>query len=456
MLLPLLLAALPAQVDATVTLAPTATVVTGTNGSTHYTMVLAAAEASSWMRLVQPRSSFSLDMSGRYGQALVATGMKSPPRDLFARGRGRLDIVSSPRTNLVFLSDGFVASRIGLRATDELAVRDPFSVNRVLDGWSAQSSLFGRINARAFVHFDVRYGQAGAIAADLPAAVGIDTHAVTISAATAFQWSRRLSAGPTTRMNWTHFNHALVATDLTRGSADVTTLSLLGFTRYDFTPRTRTSVVAGLTMASAQPGAKDVRTIVYPDARFEIRSVGRRVGGTAAFSFAYQSLGPRIGFGTDYSGLIDAWIRPFRGGQRRDVLAHAVMRARWARALLPAGDSSSQTNMGRLTTTALACGFSLTGPMRLGWSVNAGVDVEFVTTHIDPAPSRGDPPESFRALFTVALLASASPDRGRLLPRDPLVPLYDDRLAAPFRAVRRKDSRDALADEDPSDIEDEE
>ncbi|HRI67038.1 MAG TPA: hypothetical protein PK156_22490 [Polyangium sp.] len=457
MLPPLFFAALPAQVDATVTLAPTASAVTGTTGTNHFNMALAAVEGSSWLRVVRPRSSCTIDLSGHYGLALFSTGLKSPPRDLSVRARTRFDLVSSPRTNFVFLADGYIASRIGLRATDDLAVRDPFSVSRVLDGWSVQSSFFGRLVPRASLHLDLRYAQTGAVTADLPTAVGIDTHAVMFSASTAFQWSRRVSGGPVARLGWTHFNHALVDTNLTRGIAEVNSLSVTGFLRYDATPRTRASVVAGATIASAPPGAKDLRTITSPEVRLEIRALGRRIGGTGSVALGYQSVGPRIGFGMDYSGSLEMWMRPFRGGGHRDVLVHGVTRARLARALIPnasANVADSPTKMGRLETTAMACGVSLTGPIRLGWSINIGLDFEYVMTHIDPVPLRGDPPEAFRALVTLGLVASSSTDRNRLLPRDPLAAPDDGRIAAPHRAVRRNDLGAASNVADQSDNED--
>lgn len=143
----------------------------------------------------------------------------------------------------------------------------------------------------------------------------------------------------------------------------------------------------------------------------------------------------------DYSGVVDVWARPFRGGHRRDVLVHIVARTRWANALLPA---VAESNTGKVTTTAFAFGNSVSLPMRLGWSFNAGVDLEFVSMHIDPQPLRGDPLGTFRALLTLGIVAASSSDPARLLPRDPLSPPADGRVAGPRRAVRRSDSATAL------------
>lgn len=447
-MLPPFFAALPVEIDATGTVSPTLTAIHATSGTSQYSMMLAAADASLWTRIRRPRTVFIFDASGHYGRALAVTGTKDPPSDISARGRSRFDLVVSPRSNFIFLADGFISSRIGLRASDELAARDPFSVNRVLDGWSTQSSFTVRMTPRASLRFDMRYAQMGAVAADVPAAVGIDTHAATASAAASFQWSRRFSTGPVVRMGWTHFNHALLDANFNRGPAEVKSLSLLGSARWDVEPRTTASVMAGLTMASPPPGARDMNTIARPDVRIEIRSIQQRVGGTATLSFGYQSIGPRIGFGMDYSGIVDAWARPFRGGARRDVLVHLVARARWANALLPVSSptddvSATNVNLGRVTTAAFAFGSSVSKPIRLGWSLSAGVDLEYVSMHIDPLPLRGDPPDAFRALLTLGLVASSSTDPGRLLRRDPLPPPAEARVAAPGRAPRRSDSKTA-------------
>ncbi len=448
-MLPLIFAALPAEVAVTGTLSPSVVAIHSVVGTSHSSMMLAAVDGSLWTRFRRPQSMFLFDVSGHYGRALAVTGTNAPPQDISARLGSRFEVVSSPRSNFIFLADGFVASRIGLRASDELAVRDPFSVNRVLDGWGAQSSLSVRMTQRASARFDVRYGQFGAIAADVPAAVGIDTHALMATAAASFQGSRRFSTGPVVRMGWTHFNHALLDANLTRGPAQVASLSLLGFARCELAPRTSASVTAGLTLASAPPGVRDTTMIASPDMRIELRSLRQRIGGTAALSFGYQSIGPRIGFGMDYAGFVDVWARPFRGGARRDVLVHIVARTRWANALLSSVSStdgvSADSKRGKVTTTAFAFGSSMSKPLRLGWSFNAGVDVEFVSMHIDPLPSRGDSPASFRGLFTLGVVASASTDPGRLLPRDPLPSLADDRGAAPRRAVRRSDSMQSSA-----------
>ena len=459
-MLPLLLAALPAEIDATASVSPTASAVYATTGTTHFAMALAAADASLWTRIRLPRTTFLFDMSGHYGQALFVTGTNNPPRDVSTHSRARADIVSSPRTTLVFLSDGFVSSRIGLRASDELLVRDPFSANRVLDGWSAQSSLSIGLAPRASLRFDARYSQMGAVAADLPAAVGIDTHSLLLSATASFQASRRLSVGPVARLGWTHFNHALLDVEMHRGTAEVTSFSALASARYDLSGRTRASVMAGVTLASAPPQVKDVAMIASPVARFEVRTLGRRVGGTAAVSMGYEAVGPRIGFGMDYSGVVDAWAMPFRGGNRRGVLVHLVARTRWASALLalstPTPGASTQSNTGKLETTAFALGTSISAPFRLGWSLTGGIDLEFVSMHIDPLPERGDPPAAFRGLLTLGLTAASSTDRRRLLPRDPLMPQDDPRTAAPIRAVRRSASKATVEDQDDDDDESEE
>lgn len=451
MVLPLWLAALPPQVDLTMTASPSASVIYGSLGTTHFTMGLATAEAAMWMRVLRPRSTFIFDTSGHYGQALFVTGTMNPPRDLSGRTRLRLDIATSPRTNFLFFADGFISSRIGMRASDELAVRDPFSTNRVLDGWSAQSSFSSHLKPLSTLRFDLLYSQMGAVSADVPAAVGIDTHAVWLTATALFQMARRFSLGPMTRLGFTHFNHALLDLDLHRGSADVFSAAALGTARYDFGPRTRGSLTAGFSITSAPPGNQNRQAVFSPDLRIDMRSLGRRIGLLGAFSFGYQSVGPRIGFGMNYAANLELWARPFRGGDYRNVLVNVEGRTRWANTQLP--DSILNSNAGTLRTNASALGISVTNPVRLGWSLRAGADFEFVSTHMDPEPPRGDGPPSFRLLFTLGLVAATSSDRDRLLPVDPLQPPQDDRTVGPIRAVRRKHSAGAVEDADDTDEE---
>lgn len=419
------------------TLAPSASVIVSSTASSPLTMTFAAADASLWMRIMRPQTTTTFDVSGHYGRAIFVSSTQTPPQDIASRARARMDFIATPRVNLVLSSDGFISSRIGLRASDELVLRDPFLANRVLDGWSTQASVFARASPISSLRFDVRYAQMGAIAADVPSAVGIDTHAVTATAAASMQVTRRVLAGPVVRLGFTHFNHALLDVNFTRGSADVTTASVLGFARIDMTPRLRVSLTAGATLASAPPGVKDIKTIASPDVRLECRSIGKRVGAMVALSFGYQSVGPRIGFGTDYSALVDVWVRPFRGAARRDVYVHGIARMRAARTLL--SSSAGENAPGHVSTRAGALGIAMSQVHALGWSSTAGVDMEIVSARVEPEPLRGDPPVSFRVLFSVGLVASTSTDRGRRLARDPLLQVQDERAAAPSHTPRRVD-----------------
>lgn len=435
-------AAIPWQIDATATLAPSASALVSSTAASPYAMALAAADASLWTRIIGSRSLAVVDWSGHYGRPIFATGTQLPPQDIATRGRARLDLVAMPTVNLAFSADGFISSRIGLRASDELVLRDPFSANRVLDGWSAQSSIMARATPTSALRFDLRYAQMGAIAADVPAAVGIDTHAITATASATIQVSRRFFTGPVTRIGLTHFNHALVDVNFSRGPADVASLAVLGFARLDMTPKTRVSLTAGATFASAPPGIEDRKTIVSPDVRLEVRSMGGRTGATLVLAFGYQAVGPRIGFGTDYSGLLDVWARPFRGSDRRDVYLHCIARARAAQSLLvlPANAATSADASGTLSTRSGALGISMSRAHALGWFSNAGVDFELVSARVEPEAIGGDPPISYRVLFSVGIAASVSTDRRRLLARDPLLPAYDERSVSPVRAVRRADT----------------
>ncbi|MBK9263733.1 MAG: hypothetical protein IPM54_28505 [Polyangiaceae bacterium] len=445
-MLPPFLAALPAEVDVLATATPTTTAMVGTIGDSRYAMVLASANVSLWARILRPRNAFIFDVSGRYGRALAATDTIPAQQDIAARARARLDVTTSSRTRFTFMSNGFVSSRIGLRADDDLVVRDPFMTNRVLYGFGAQPSFQAITSPRTSFRFDVQYAQAGAVSADSPEAVGIDTHALTANATATMQLAPRIAIGPIARIAMTHFEHALLDVNLTRGHADVMSASVLGLARYDITARTQATAVVGLTAATAPPQTKDTSTLISPDARFELRSFGPRVGGSAGVALGYRSLGPRIGFGMDYSGFLDGWVRPFSGGNYRDVLAHVVARARRANSILaiaPQSDGAviGNSQTGKLATTAFALGAAVTSPIRVGWNFSAGIDLELVSTRVDPEPRGGQPREIFRALFTVGLTAITSTDPLRRLPRDPFQLPGDPRGAAARRAAARTGSQ---------------
>jgi len=454
-MLPPLFAVIPAEIELTATATPTTSAVVGAAGDSRYAMMLASADLSLWTRVLRPRTAFSVDVSGRYGRALAVTGSAPAPQDLAVRARGRFDLMSSPKTNLGFVSYGFVSSRMGLRASDDLDVRDPFMTNRFLYGFGAQPSFSAMASPLTLLRFDVQYAQAGAIAGDSPDAVGIDTHAVTASFAAMTRLAPRFSAGPVARIGVTHFEHALLDASLTRGPADVAFLSLLGSARYEVSPRKSVLAIVGLTVASPPPQARDAAPVFSPDARFEIRSVGQRFGATAGVAMGYRSLGQRIGFGMDYAGFVDGWVRPLSGGARRDVLAHVVARVRRADTPLPvttdqgfgakdaAGNPQPQMfnqGTGKLTTTAFAFGTSVSAPFRLGWSLRAGIDLEFVSAHVDSELRGGQPPEMFRGLVTLGIMAIASTDPRRRLPRDPFQGSDDARGAATRRAPREAES----------------
>ncbi len=438
MILPPFFAAIPAEIDATAAMTAGASAIVGNTGSANYALALASADVFMWARITRPRTGFVFDASGRYGRALATAETPMRPEDLALRARGRFDAVTSPLTNLSFAADGLVASRLGLRASTELAARDPFLVNRVLYGVGSRLGLSAATSPSSMLRFDVNYAQAGAVAADSPKAVGVDSHSLMAGFTGTYQFAPRLRIGAITRAGFTHFEHALLDVDLTRGPADVATFSVLWTTRWELSARSIATMVMGLTAASPPPLLKDASTVFAPDGRFEVRWFGRRMGGTAGATIGYRSLGPRIGFGMDYGAFVDGWVRPFSGADYRHVLAHVVARARRGIAPLaaspPLGVSAAVPMSGDFTTTAFALGATVSGPIRLGLLLTGGVDIEFVSARIDPTPVGSGPPLTFRSLFTLGISAITSTDPARRLPRDPLQAADDAGRAAPRRA----------------------
>lgn len=391
--------------DATATIALTESGVVGSAAAGDYALATTAVEGSAFVLSRSSRTTFWLDAAGRYGAALAKTPGVTFPNDMSARGEARLGWTASPRTGTFFVVNGLVASRLGMRASDDLAVRDPFLQNRVVYGAGTRLGLFTATSPTGTARVEATYAQAGAISADSPDAVGIDSHAVQSSLSYVHQATARLRIGPMVRLGFTHYEHALLDVDLRRGQADVASAALLGTATYEVTPRILGTFRLGATAARGPSG-----DALAPEARAEARLLGRRYRATLSYGHTYGSLGPRIGFGREHAASLDLWGRPREGAAGRETLGHVIVRFR--RGTAPIGG-------GALTTTGVAAGASMVWPMRLGWLVGAGVDVERVTAEITPVVANHEPAPAFRAMLTISVTAIGSTDPARRLPRNP-------------------------------------
>lgn len=413
-----------AVTDATAAITVEQSAVTGITPGGGYGLALTSVDGS--LRLVSraARAAFLFDVSGRYGRALLATRGAMTPEDIASTAVTRLDLVTSPRTAISFAADGLLASRLGLRATNELMARDPFLQGRVIYTVGSRFGFSATTSPLSYARFEAGYTQAGAVAADHPEAVGLDSHAVQASASYSWLAGRRFRLGPIVRAGFTHFENALLDVDLTRGRADVTTVTGVGAATYEVSRRIRGSAALGVTVASAPPFLQDESSgVVAPDARIDARYSGRNYGFTGTYSFAYTSLGPRIGFGAQHAAGIELWSRPREGREFRSVIARGILRFRHGEAPLamqprlgmPAGTSLPE---GSFVTTAVAAGGSLGMPLAKGILLTGGVDLEVISTRLEPDPMGASAP-MFRTMVTVAVSAIGSTDPVRRVPRDP-------------------------------------
>src|SRR5262249_29656103 len=144
---------------------------------------------------------------------------------------------TSPLSSLSFDSEGSLATTYGVRADTQLIERDPFLSGQRLEyafghtlSWSHDPTHLDGFSLEG------GYAQAGALAADLPAAVGVDTH----EAHASVSWSRDLGSRdtltPELRWSYTHYQHALLDTDLRRGPADIHEVTVSAAASHEFAP----------------------------------------------------------------------------------------------------------------------------------------------------------------------------------------------------------------------------
>ncbi len=423
MLVPFFAPVLAWEGDATAQLSAEASAVTGVSSANTYALALAAASARTSLIMRSPRTFFTFDASGRYGRALAVTQAAPPPTDISGGLAARGDYVTSPYTALSFSADGFLASRLGLRVNTDLAARDPFLRNRLVYNVGGRMGFTAVTSPRGALQFEGGYAQAGALDADSPDAIGLDSHAATASAGYTYEITPSDRIGPLVRASFTHFEHALLSTDLTRGEADVTTLTAVGTYHHSFSRRFASLVNLGATFATPPPILADADTVVAPEVRLGATYAGRRWRSAANYNYSYRSLGPRIGFGYEHGASIEVSGLPRDGREMRDVRLSGIARFRHGTAPLAAtprlGVPLEEQPEGSLTTTAFAAGGGLDVPLSLGIMFSARLDLELITARLDPAPTGVNPPPMLRSMLTVAISAIGSTDPMRRVPRDP-------------------------------------
>ncbi|MDI1445244.1 hypothetical protein [Polyangium sp. 6x1] len=442
-----------AVTDTTAAVTVEQSAVTGITPGGGYGLALTSVDGAVRVVSRAARSGFLLDLSGRYGRALAATEGAMSPEDIAGTAVTRLDFVISPRTAFSFSADGLLASRLGLRATNDLTARDPFLQGRVIYTIGSRLGFSATLSPRSSARFEAGYTQAGAVAADHPDAVGLDSHAVQGSATFSWLAGRRFRLGPIVRGSYTHFEHALLDVDLTRGPADISTVSGLASATFEISRQIRGSAAFGMTVASPPTFLKDESSgVIAPDARIDARYAGRGYGVVGTYSFSYSSLGPRIGFGAQHGAGLELWTRPRGGRDFRSVIARGILRFRHGEAPLatqprlglPAG---TPLPTGKFVTTAVAAGGSLGLPLATGILLTGGVDLELISMRFEPDPTGASAP-TFRTMVTVAVSAIGSTDPMRRVPRDPDLQDQDARPAVLDDEEARAAGQKATKEED--------
>ncbi len=198
--------------------------------------------------------------------------------------------------------------------------------------------------------------------------------------------------------------------------------------------------------------------VIAPDVGLSLRWTGRRARVTARYTYAYASLGPRIGYGQQHAAKLRVDVRPVDGARRRDLLVHGTLRFAHGAAPLAAdpdvtvlpGMAPFVPTSGKLTSTTLAAGARVDVPILRGLAFTTGTDLIFAHGVVDPAPPGGGDHVGITALLTVGLAVTLSTDKRRTVTRDPAAEQEDDARRTPARRLdegRRRDEERAPEDE---------
>ncbi|MGK3963326.1 hypothetical protein WMF38_03965 [Sorangium sp. So ce118] len=381
------------------------------------------------LRGATSRYGFGLDGSyERVFQVSLDSAARSAPSDsVSARLGGGAGWALSPAADLSMSAAGYLATRLGVRAADALAARDPFlSGDRLQYTLSGGPALSVTPSRRSAVRLGAGYEQAGALSADDPAAVGVDAHTGRAEVSTSIDLGALDTLTPELRYEVTQYRHALLDTELTRGEARVHAGAALLSESHELTRNASTRVSGGVTVASPPPVLSSRDAVIAPAARAGLTYVAERYRLTAEYSYAYTSLGPRIGFGHEHEASLEASFRPVRGGATRDLVVIGVARFSSGSAPVAANPplhlapgAPAPSREGSLSTITALAGAEIAYPLARGVALRGGVDLEYVRATLDPAPRAGEIGGSLRSIVSAGISGTLSTDRHRTLRRDP-------------------------------------
>ncbi|WP_437803226.1 hypothetical protein [Sorangium sp. So ce693] len=391
-------------------------------------------------------SRYGLSVDGSYErvfQVSLDSARLTPSDSASARLGGGAGWALSPLADLSMAAAGYLATRLGVRADDALAARDPFlSGDRLQYTLSAGPALSITASRRSSVRLGAGYEQAGALSADDPAAVGIDAHTGRAEVSTSFDLGALDTLTPELRYEVTQYRHALLDTDLTRGAARVHAGAALLSESHELTRNVSTRVAGGVTVASPPPVLSSRDAVIAPAARIGLTYVEQRYRLTAGYAYAYTSLGPRIGFGHQHEASLEASFRPARGGATRDLIVTGVARFSTGSAPVAANPplhltpgAPAPSREGSLSTTTALAGAQISYPLWRGIALSGGVDLEYMRAALDPAPSAGEAGGSLRSIVSAGISGTLSTDRHRTLRRDPDGAWDDERRSAMIQGM---------------------
>lgn len=375
-------------------------------------------------------SRYGFSANGSYERVLqvsTGAGRATPSDSIAARLGGGAGWTLSPFTNLSMNAAGYLATRLGVRAADELAARDPFLFgNRLQYTLSGGPALSITMSRRSTVRFGAGYEQAGALSADDPAAVGVDARTGRAEVSTSIELGAVDTLTPELRYEVTRYYHALLDTDLTRGPARIHAGSALVSESHELTRNLSTRIAGGVTIASPPPLLSSRDAVIAPSARAGLTYVNERYRLTAGYTYAYTSLGPRIGFGHEHEASFEASFRPVQGGAYRDLVITGVARLATGSAPVAANpplhldpDAPPPSREGTLSTTTALAGAEIEYPLLRGIALRGGIDLEYVRAALDPAPNAGRSGGSLRSIITASLSGTLSTNPQRTVRRDP-------------------------------------
>jgi hypothetical protein len=418
--------------------------------------VLTGGELTFDARTIGTRSYFTLDAHAQYARAfdvtLGAGGGAAPPSDeLDADAALGATWTLSPLVTLALTAEGSLATTYGVRADTQLIELDPFSFAQRLEyAVGGDLSLSLGPSRRAGVTVEAGYLQAGALAADSAAAVGVDSHEAHADASYSMDLDARDAVTPEVRYAFVHYDHALLDTELHRGPADIHTVALTAAASRELSRGFVGVATGGVSVGSPMPFLAAGLPVIAPDLGLALRWVGRRARVTARYAYGYASLGPRIGFGQEHSASARLDVRPVDGAGRRDLVVHGTLRFAHGAAPLAAdpdvtvipGMAPLVPTSGKLTTTTLAAGARVDVPISRGFAFTTGTDLVFTHGVVDPAPPGGAGHAAVTALLTVGLAVTVSTDRRRTVTRDPAAVPEDAVRLAPAATIHEEHRRD--------------